>query len=64
MLVSGVQHSGSVIHIHVYIFLKILFPYRLLQNIGYFVMLPVLYCRSLLVTYFIYSKVYMLIPNS
>ena len=45
-------------------FLKILFPYRLLHNIEYFVMLPVLYCRSLLVTYFIYSKVYMLIPNS
>ena len=31
-LVSGVQQSDSVIHIHVSILLKILFPFRLLHN--------------------------------
>ena len=34
VLVSGVQHSDSVIHIYVSILLQILFPFRLLQNIG------------------------------
>ena len=33
VLVSGVQQSNSVIHIHVYILFQILFPFRLLQNI-------------------------------
>ena len=33
MLVLGVQHSDSVIHIHVSILFQILFPFRLLQNI-------------------------------
>ena len=33
MLVSGVQQSDSVIHIHVSILLQILFPFRLLQII-------------------------------
>ena len=33
VLVSGVQQSDSVIHIHVTILFKILFPFRLLQNI-------------------------------
>ena len=32
MLVSGVQQSDSVIHIHVSILFQILFPFRLLQN--------------------------------
>ena len=32
-LVSGVQSSDSVIHIHVSTLLQILFPFRLLQNI-------------------------------
>ena len=31
--VSGVQHSDSVIHLHVSILFQILFPFRLLQNI-------------------------------
>ena len=63
VLVSGVQQSDSVIHIHVSILFQILFPPRLLQNI-------VLYGRSLLFIYFIfliyfkYSSVYMSIPNS
>ena len=34
MLVSGVQQSDSVIHIHVSILFQILFPFRLLHNIG------------------------------
>ena len=33
VLVSGVQQSNSVIHIHVAILLQILFLFRLLQNI-------------------------------
>ena len=33
VLVSGVQQSDSVIHIHVSILFRILFPFRLLQNI-------------------------------
>ena len=33
MLVSGVQQSDSVIHLHVPILFQILFPFRLLQNI-------------------------------
>ena len=33
VLVSGVQHSDSVIHIHVSILFQIIFPCRLLQNI-------------------------------
>ena len=32
MLVSDVQQSDSVIHIHVSILFQILFPFRLLQN--------------------------------
>ena len=33
VLVSGVQQSDSVMHIHVSILFQILFPFRLLQNI-------------------------------
>ena len=33
MLVSGIQQSDSIIHIHVPIFFQILFPFRLLDNI-------------------------------
>ena len=33
MIVSGVQQSDSVIHIHVSILFQILFPFRLLHNI-------------------------------
>ena len=33
VLVSGVQQSDSVIHIHVSILFQVLFPLRLLQNI-------------------------------
>ena len=54
MLVSSVQQSGSVIHIYI-----------LSQGIiKYWVEFPVLYRRSLLVIYFIYSSVAMLRPAS
>ena len=33
VLVSGVQPSDSVIHIHVSILFQILFPFRLLHNV-------------------------------
>ena len=33
VLVSGVQQSDSVIHIHISILLQVLFPFRLLLNI-------------------------------
>ena len=33
VLVSGVEQSDSVLHIHITILFQILFPYRLLQNI-------------------------------
>ena len=33
VLVSGVQQSASVIHIHIFILFQILFPYRSLQSI-------------------------------
>ena len=32
VLVSGVQQSDSVIHIHVSILFQVIFPFRLLQN--------------------------------
>ena len=35
MLVSGVQQSDSVIHIHVPILFQILFPVRLLESIDF-----------------------------
>ena len=35
MFVSGAQHSNSVIHMCIYIYKIIYFPYRLLQNIEY-----------------------------
>ena len=60
VLVSGVEQSDSVIHTHISILFQILFHYRLLQSIEF----PVLYSRSLLIIYFIYSSVYMLILNS
>ena len=33
VLVSGIQESDSVIHIHVSLLFQILFPFRLLHNI-------------------------------
>ena len=48
VLVSGVQQSDSVIQIHIFILLQILFPFRLQQNIEQ---------SSLLVISFKYSSV-------
>ena len=48
VLVSGVQKSDSVIHIHVSIRFQIIFPFRLLQS---FEQLPALYSSSLLTLY-------------
>ena len=52
MLVSDIHHSGSVIYVHVCVLFLVLFPFRLLQNIGW--SFPVPYSRSLLVIYFNY----------
>ena len=41
-------------HIHIAVRFQILFPYRSLQNIEF----PVLHSRSLLIIYFMYSRVY------
>ena len=60
LLVWGVQQSDSGIHSHIATLFKILFPYGSLQNVEF----PLLYSRSLLVIYFIYSNVYMSIPVS
>ena len=60
VLISGIQYSDLVIHIHIAILFQILFPCRLLQNTEF----PVLYSRSFLIIYFMYSKVCMLIPAS
>ena len=63
VLVSCIQQSESVIHIHVFILFQIFVPYRLLQNIIKYSSL----CYTVgpfLVMYFIYSSVYALTPNS
>ena len=56
VLVSDVQQSDSVIHIHISISIRfqILFPVRLLQNIEQ--KFPVLYSRLLLVIYLKYNR--------
>ena len=51
MLVSGIQQSDSVIHIHIFILFEISFPYRLLKNIEALV----IYSRSLLSIIFFLS---------
>ena len=57
VLVSGVRKV-----IQLPILFQILFLYRVMTK--YWVGLPVLYSRSLLVIYFLYSSVYMLTPDS
>ena len=54
VLVSGVQQSEPVVHVHRFILFQILFLYRLLD---YSVEFPVLYSRPLLLIYLIYSNV-------
>ena len=52
MLVSGVEQSVSVIHVHIFTLFEILFAYRSLWSIKK----SLLYSRSLLVIYFIYWR--------
>ena len=62
MLISGVQQSDSVIHIHISILFQILIPFRLLQNIEHGSL-----CYTVgpsWLSTFKYSSVYMSIPNS
>ena len=73
VLVSGVQQSDSVIHTHTYMYMYVYiyiyiyiyifkgyFPLQVLRDIVQF---PVVYSKSLLVIYFIYSCMYLLIPT-
>ena len=66
MLVSSVQQSGSVvyIHMHTYIYMYNYF-FRFFSIIGYYKINSIVPCalQQVLVVYFIYSSVYMLIPN-
>ena len=55
VLVSDVQHTDPVIHMHLFILFQALFPYRLLQKTE---QRSLCYIRSLLVIYLIYSSVY------
>ena len=60
VLVSSIQQSESVKSIHISTLFKILFPYRSQKSNE---QSSVLYSRSLLAIYFIYSSVYMSIPT-
>ena len=62
VLVSDVQQSDSVIHIHVSILFKILYPIRLLQNVEQSSLCYIV--GPLSVIHFKYSSVYLSIPNS
>ena len=60
ILISAVQQSDSVLHMYL-IFFKF-FPHVVIAE--YWAEFPVLYSRSLLVIYSIYSNVYMSTPES
>ena len=60
-LLCQFQVYGKVTQLHIYKFFQVLFSHRLLQNAEYW--FPVLYNRSLLIIYFIYSSVYILIAK-
>ena len=62
MLVSVVQQSDSVIHIHVSILFKILYPIRLLQNVEQSSLCYIV--GPLSVIHFKYRSVYLSLPNS
>ena len=73
VLVSGVQQIDSVLyvyiytHIYMYVHIHIYILFRSFSIMVYYKVLnivPVLYNRTLLFIYFIYSSVYILIPNS
>ena len=52
------QVHSDVIQLYIYVYVFQILPLKLLQN-----RVPVLNSRSFLLIYFIYSSVYMLIPN-
>ena len=58
MLVSGVQQSDSVIHIHMSILFQVLFPFRLLKNIEQSSL-----SSLLLIICFKYSSAYRSVPE-
>ena len=61
VLVSAVQQSDSVMHIHVFTLFQIIFPHRLFKNIE---QSSLSYNSGfLLVFYFVYSSVYVSIPG-
>ena len=62
VLVSGVEQSEPIIRIHIPT--PFLDPFSIYAIREYWVEFPVLYRGSLLVIYFIYSSMYILIPNS
>ena len=62
VLVSSAQQSDSAMHMYIYILFQILFYYGLLQDVDYSSL-----CRSAgtcCLSIFIYSTVYLLIPDS
>ena len=73
MLVSGVQQSDSYIYIYIYIYIYTrthlyiyMFFFRFVFIICYYKILNIVPCAIQLdlVVYFVYSNVYLLIPNS
>ena len=65
VFISAVKQSVSVVYIYKYTYIYSFF--RFFSIIGYYKILnivPWLYSRSLLFIYFIFSSVYLLIPNS
>ena len=59
VLVSG---YSTVIHLYIYPLFFRFFSHMVITE--YWVESPVLHSRSLLVIYFVYSSLYLLIPNS
>ena len=62
VLVSSAQQSESVVHIHKCVPFQVLFSYKVITQC--WVEFPVLYNRSLLPIYFVYSSVYMSIART
>ena len=59
MLISAVQQSDSIIHIHSFLYS---FPLRFIT--GYWIQFPELYNRTLLFMHSINTSLYQLTPNS
>ena len=71
MLITAVQQSDSVAHTHthththiyIYIYTHILFHVLCHYNLSW-IQFPVLYNKTLLFIYYMYTSLYLLIPNS